>query len=128
MLTSRLGALERNSNGNQHVHPLQDPRALLPDEPKVSGQKPAPSPTIRPAIGIETFGRDSQRLGAQPKSLARQGSPQSTTFHCTTVDFLPINRSNPRIWDLLGAITPTIEGTMMVNGIRRVGDFCWINI
>src|SRR3954463_15578602 len=34
MLTSRFGALERNSNWNQHVHLLQAPRALPPDEPK----------------------------------------------------------------------------------------------
>jgi hypothetical protein len=34
MLTSRLGALERNSKWNQHVYFFQDRRALDPDEPK----------------------------------------------------------------------------------------------
>src|SRR5512135_767654 len=34
MLTSRFGALERNSNWNQHVRLLQSPRALPPDEPE----------------------------------------------------------------------------------------------
>jgi hypothetical protein len=33
MLTSHLGALERNSKWNQHVYLLQDRRALDPDEP-----------------------------------------------------------------------------------------------
>src|SRR4051794_30460217 len=33
MLTSRFGALLRNSNWNQHVHLFQHRRALPPDEP-----------------------------------------------------------------------------------------------
>src|SRR5512135_1006516 len=37
MLTSRFGALERNSNWNQHVRLLQSPRALPPDEPLLHG-------------------------------------------------------------------------------------------
>src|SRR4051812_43745907 len=39
MLTSRLGALLRNSKWNQHVHLLQIPRlALPPDEPDYIGR------------------------------------------------------------------------------------------
>src|SRR5512144_3129528 len=57
MLTSRFGALERNSKWNQHVRLFQPRRALPPDEPEllrvnVSRGKVSPSMSgTRPVSG-----------------------------------------------------------------------------
>jgi hypothetical protein len=61
MLTSRFGALERNSNWNQHVRLFQPRRALPPDEPIFLLDMPNPQFgfylrfPLRRALDWETF-------------------------------------------------------------------------
>src|SRR5512135_2154820 len=62
MLTSRFGALERNSNWNQHVRLLQSPRALPPDEPFFS-------PKYTRVIGIRWHKTDRDHVAHGHLSL-----------------------------------------------------------
>src|SRR5512142_1869042 len=68
MLTSRFGALERNSNWNQHVRLLQSPRALPPDEPHFS-----------PRLGIMAP-RTHQRTRPDPWGKCFPSRSQGLTF------------------------------------------------
>src|SRR6478609_3077398 len=67
MLTSRFGALERNSKWNQHVRLFQAPRALPPDEPdlvrdqhRATVFQPPHRPNMRPATRVrrDTLGKN----------------------------------------------------------------------
>src|SRR5512135_3064484 len=69
MLTSRFGALERNSNWNQHVRLLQSPRALPPDEPKI-GTPALTNPRLQELIA----GAIEEHLGVNHPTKSRRRS------------------------------------------------------